>query len=733
MIERTVEVSEKNANSKEKIKNDSNIHQRDDATEAGDDAIKIEKIFDYLIPTEEEPTPFNFDLRKSNNLNIYEESGEYKYAICILLKNNSNINCGLLEKTIEGIINNLEGLKTLEIEKKDIYVFIFVNKIRKNGFLVKEESIKTINREQCLKIPVKIKTEEEDENKMKIDIICKKHEMTPIESLKCFYNYCVSTLKREDQFIITSVITAGVYPYENSLKKLIQISCLSFTQKQNNNAHLDIVIPSLEVKESKDFFIKVAQYDRAHFNLYNMSFYSSTAAVPISSLLNTMIIDKKLLDDLNSYYKIININSSIDYHDYNLSLFLYRNLHQINYYYDEPLGFILYDKFTFMDYKDNWVDKFSGYYGNFFSILNTFTFCNNILKNIFMFFQIIGLILEFIYPALSIMVIYSIFYEAFNIYDKSPAIFMTLLYLIMYLGSGVCSVISNKSAKIKLTNYFFYIFMEVYYLFILICSIPAMDNIKKRKTNEINLIIINDSLYTFNSAACACLIIFTLIIAILPIIFKISVISKNIVQMVFYFFLGAPSSTSTFLIAKLWRAPETSGGNFKEERKGIMIIFFFLFNLFIGFLSFYNFNREKRANAVMGLAIFYLIYLFFKIIAIIFPLLSVIKLENNNEDKIRNILSSSEKNILGSKIQLAQSNANLKANEKDNENDDDNDNNNENNNEENNSEKEEKLDNSNNEDNNKEEQEKNEENNNSRHNESQKKDDEEVKNSINYN
>ena len=275
--------------------------------------------------------------------------------------------------------------------------------------------------------------------------------------------------------------------------------------------------------------------------------------------------------------------------------------------------------------------------------------------------------------------------------------------------------------------------MEVYYLFILICSIPAMDNIKKKKTNEINLIIMNDSLYTFNSAACACLIIFTLIIAILPIIFKISVISKNIVQMVFYFFLGAPSSTSTFLIAKLWRAPETSGGNFKEERKGIMIIFFFLFNLFIGFLSFYNFNREKRANAVMGLAIFYLIYLFFKIIAIIFPLLSVIKLENNNEDKIRNILSSSEKNILGSKIQLAQSNANLKANEKDNENDDDNDNNNENNNEENNSEKEEKLDNSNNEDNNKEEQEKNEENNNSRHNESQKKDDEEVENSINDN
>ena len=481
MKESTVEVTEKDPNSKEKIKNETNIHEQDAETEVGGENLKVTKIFDYLIPTEEDPTPFNFDLKKSTNLNRNEDEEEYKYAICILLKNNTFQNCRLLQNTIEAIISNLESLKSLEIEMKDIYIFIFINQIVNYEYLIKKESIKHISKDQFLKNPVKIKSEDEDENKFKIDIICKKYEMTPIESLNCFYNYFVFSLKKEDKFIITSTITAGVYPKDNSLKKLIQLSCLSYTKNQIKSKNLDIAIPSLEINDNKDFFIKIAQYERAHFNLYNMNFYSSTAAVPISSLLNTMIINKSFLDDLNSYYRTININSSIDYHDYNLSLFLYRHLYQINYYYDEPLGHIQYNNFTFMEYKDSWVDKFSGYYGNFFSILNTFTFCTNILKNIFMFFQIMGIIIEFIYPALSIMVIYSIFYEAFNIYDKSPAIFMTLLYLIMYLGSGVCSVISHKSEKIELTNYFFYIFMEVYYLFILVCSIPAMDNIKKKK------------------------------------------------------------------------------------------------------------------------------------------------------------------------------------------------------------------------------------------------------------
>ena len=42
--------------------------------------------------------------------NIYENVGEYKYAIYILLKDNSFNNCFLLEKIIKGILKNYGDL-----------------------------------------------------------------------------------------------------------------------------------------------------------------------------------------------------------------------------------------------------------------------------------------------------------------------------------------------------------------------------------------------------------------------------------------------------------------------------------------------------------------------------------------------------------------------------------------------------------------------------------------------
>ena len=182
--------------------------------------------------------------------------------------------------------------------------------------------------------------------------------------------------------------------------------------------------------------------------------------------------------------------------------------------------------------------------------------------------------------------------------------------------------------------------MELYYLFIIICSIPAMHNINKLKPYK--PFDIGTSLYKFNTAACVCLILFTLIIALIPIILKMSIISKYIVQMFIYLLVGSPSSTSNFLIAKIWLAPGTSGGDWKEESQGFTIIFFFLFNLFIGFLSFYNYTRELRANCVMGLAIFYLIYLFFKVIAILFPLLCGSQLIADKDHKIISALSGED-------------------------------------------------------------------------------------------
>ena len=109
------------------------------------------------------------------------------------------------------------------------------------------------------------------------------------------------------------------------------------------------------------------------------------------------------------------------------------------------------------EYRDIWIKRYSGYYGNLFEIIRSFIDCDNfnIIKRIFMLFQIIGYLVEFIFPSLSSIVIYTIFYEAFDIYDKKPAVLCTLFYLIFLICSGACSLVTIKSEKIQLTSLIF--------------------------------------------------------------------------------------------------------------------------------------------------------------------------------------------------------------------------------------------------------------------------------------
>ena len=678
------EKGDENDSHKKKVNKSENTNI-DGATEASGYKVNVQNNFIYLSERDSEQViAFSFSKRKNlNNENINDvnniyspDNGLYKYAICILLRDDQSSSSALLEQTLKGIKKNLKGLKKFDIEPKDIMIFVFVNQINKDH-LIKKESIKEHlskeNKQKYLKTPLKYKIDDSEE--LKIDIICKRYYMSEVESLRCFYYYILNSLKADNKIIITSVITAGVVPIENGLKNLIEISFSGKnTNKRSKKNSLEynyaVAVPALEVKDD-NLYTKIAQYERVHFNIYTMNFYNKTAAVPVSSLLNTMFIDKKLLADLHSFYSITEINASIDYHDYNLGLFLHRSGDKIFYYSQESLGKISYINLDFNEYQDIWINKYSGYYGNFFAILNTFTFCNNpsIDSKFFMFFQIIGLIIEFIYPGLSLLVIYSVFIEAFGVTEIYSAAFITILYLIMYLGSGVCLLMVKKSKEIQMSNFFLYGFMEVYYLFILICSIPAMDNINKGKN-------ISPEVYKFNKGACAVLIIFTFIIAIIPLLMRVNMVKTNIVQMFIYLFLGAPSSTSLFLLAKIWKAPETSGGTFIEEKKGITIIVFFLSNLFFGCLCFFNYNTKLRANCVMGLAIFYLIYLFFKVAAILFPLLSGPTLGNKSDAKIKNELENPDANDVEDPNELKNSNANLRGSQNEEKLDDDDNNNN---------------------------------------------------------
>ena len=606
-----------------------NENNKDKATDAGEQ--ENHQNFFYLEKREgEDISIFNGVFNENDDENIFKPHAILnRYAICILLKEDSSEDSKLLKLTLDGIISNFGSLTELGINCENIFIYVFVNKINNNELIEGEtikENLKDEHKCDYLLSHFKLKDDGRD---IKIEVVAKKKFMSDIEALNIFYTDIVKSLKT-DKTMITSVLTAGVKPSNNALFNLIKICIDSNNDKNNRNKKYNncVAVPALEIdedldKNSSDFFTKIIKYERVHFNIYDMNFYKSTGAVPILSLFNTMTIDQNLMDYLLVFYgsKIkldANHLPKLDYHDYNLGLFLYKNNVNIEYYSKENLGTINYRDF---DYKYLWVSRESGYYANLLENVEIFiNFELPIFHKLFILFQIIGLLIEFIYPGLSILVIYSILVEAFDDVDYLPAWFMTSLYIIMNLVSGVNSLIAEKHKDSKLTNFICYYFMVIYYLFIIICSIPAMDNIKKKKLFGFKLDY--GEFYGFNNAAAGCLITFTFIFAILPMLLRINMITKNIVPMLLYLVLGAPISTSNLLMAKIWNAPGGPGGKNVDDRKGIFILFFFLFNLFFGFLSAYIYDRKLRANCVMGLAIFYLIYLAFKVLGIVLSLLS---------------------------------------------------------------------------------------------------------------
>ena len=605
-----------------------NENNRSKVTNAGEQEIQQVNFY-YLEKRDgEDASVFNGANDRNEDENIFKPHAILnKYAICILLKEDSTEDSDLLKLTLDGIISNFGGLSELGINCENIFIYVFANKIKKNELISQDtinEKLKEENINNYLLSHFKLKDDGRD---IKIEVVVKKDFMSDIEALKIFYTEIVKSLKA-DKTMITSVLTAGVKPSNNALSNLIKICIESNNNKTNKSKKFNncVTVPALEINENMDkksdnFFTKLIRYERAHFNIYDMNFYKSAGAVPILSLFNTMTIDKDLMDYLTTFYGTIKYLDDgqlqkLDYHDYKLGLFLYKSNINIEYYSKETSGTIYYKDF---DYKYLCASRDAGYYANILDIAENFiNFDLPIFHKLFILFQLIGLLIEFIYPGLSILVIYSILVEAFDDKDYLPAWFMTSLYIIMNLANGVSSLIDEKYKNTKITNVICYYFMVVYYLFVIICSIPAMDNIKKQK-------LFGDesaSEYEFNNAAAGCLITFTFIFAIIPMLLRIGMITKNIVPMILYLFLGTPISTSYLLISKIWNAPGASGGKNIDDRKGIVILFFFLFNLFFGFLSAYIYDRELRANCVMGLAIFYLIYLAIKVIGIVLSLIS---------------------------------------------------------------------------------------------------------------
>ena len=165
-------------------------------------------------------------------------------------------------------------------------------------------------------------------------------------------------------------------------------------------------------------------------------------------------------------------------------------------------------------------------------------------------------------------------------------------------------------------NFVFYIIYEVFYLFILCLSICAMHFVKQNKTNDP---------YEFNKGAIISMIIINFILGILPIIFNISKIKPNIVNMLLYMILGASSSSSHFQMCYLFNFSDMYGGYSTEEhqmkqklnmkeRKSISLFALFAFNILFGFLTMLNNTRTRRVRTVQAFGIIFTVYNGMKVI-----------------------------------------------------------------------------------------------------------------------
>ena len=593
--------------------------------------------FKYL---EKDNAPEKIILDGEEKTNIFEaEKGKYDYIICILLKDDLNKSSEMLNITLRSIYANRDSLNDFGISTSTMLICVFINEIKGYSLFNKDDFAKIRKESNSLNTYLYLRTHKEGYSaNSSIYLFTKPGYLYSVEALKYYYTNIIYQLKEDKKILFSSVITAGVEPTQTSLKKMILSSYLAGNKGANG------VATGLVLSSGDGIFSMIEQYERVHFNIYDMNFLGSSSSFPVSSLLSTFAIDDLMLAYLKSYYLTVEINQSIDFHDYNLGLDLYQSDKNVTFINDEIMGEFKYQELNYFEYQEIWVNRYSGYYGNFFQLLKCFGTNFNLLKSILLFFQFVGIMIEFIYPALSTMVIYAIFFEAFDTYDYRVASFFTLIYICMLTASGMCSLVSKNPQELKRANFFLYIFMEVYYLFVLICSIVAMDNINKNK---------NHDEYEFNKAAISCIIIFTFIPYIIPMILKIGLISSKILNMLTYIVLGASCSSSNFLIAQIWNASDTAGGNNLEERKSVTLILFFLYNLFFGFLTAFNYTREKRANSVMGLGIIFLIYNFVRIMAIVCKILSGKNgidstLYAKTVDKIRNDLGKGEDNDLRS-------------------------------------------------------------------------------------
>lgn len=437
-----------------------------------------------------------------------------------------------------------------------------------------------------------------------------KELMTPIQAIRCFHSRIINDLHSNELFAI--VIENGVKFPPDAVKMMLTL----VNQNQSNQISNKIaVVPALE-SLGKSLFGRIQKYENLHYNMYDLHYYSVACSVPVSSKFSLIKITEAVQKQLSVFYYGIPFDASLSYHDYKLGVFLEDEGYDVLYV-PSIVAEVSEPDLEFPTIMEHYSERNQANLAIFFDLGKSFVNCrhcsgNKALRKIILFFQLIGIITDFIFPSLMAEVMFVIFTDALaptpGGKEQMAATFFTIFYILLIILAGIYGLMSPKLTGQYRINFiaFFFVF-DIYYLFILICSVIAMDNINRKQVD----------LYTFNVAALVVMIVLNVIFGLIPLVINFKKVIQNCTDLIIYFFLGCPNYSSLFAIHSLFNATDAKGNKDNAKSKAILLLVFVMANAFFGFLIFVMNDRSTRVNCVLALAIIFTIYNGFKMIAII--------------------------------------------------------------------------------------------------------------------
>ena len=597
-------------------------------------SITSSKQFTYLKQVKS--FPFTFSLSSLSSLSFIKH--KYNLVFCIPIASDS-IDCSTqLKLTVDSIYKNISHLSEFNIKSNNVLLCLFIKEINKETnfewLYTEEDQVKQLykNSEQyeylcnflsCVNL-------EQTDNTIDALMITKRTSMTDIEIPKVFYSAICESIRNDlktntdpiaDYVLYSIMMKIGVILSDSSVKNMILSA--------KTNEHKSVcVVPSIEIIPM-GVFSHIKQYELVHTSIYDNHFYNAISYVSASSTLCLIKVSQSILATMKLFYESrINLSSSIEYHDWKLSLCLNQLGYKVVY---QPCieGHIMMKYITYTDLMNSYNDNIKGRLAVNYDLLLDWIFnwniCN-VLSKIFLAFRLIGTLFEMLLPAFFLMVLYTIFYEGFGLTTNgSGAYFFTAIYVVLIALFTFISLSSTKSNKI---SFILYIIYELYILIALLTSIAAMHYVRINKHN---------SSYKFNTAAIVILILLNFIFGVIPMCINIRKILINIVDMLLYLVLGCPNYTSVFLITGIVNMSDSYGHSEDIDdstRKLSIVSIWFVVNVLISMFVLLMDTRSARVNCVLALSIIFTIYNIVKVVAIVYSKYFIV---GNNERSLSEI------------------------------------------------------------------------------------------------